>query len=116
ERALRYCGLPTTEDNVRRVGGLLWDWLTTSDILSRIGSGDYQMRLSRLFFSVPVEGWTQCSRCQRLYYDGLSLPCPHPACGGEMVTADLEERNRNNYYYQLLKRDLVPLRVEEHTA
>jgi ATP-dependent helicase YprA (DUF1998 family) len=116
ERALRYCDLPTTEENVRQVGRNLLDWLTTSDILAGVGSSGYQIRLSRLFFSVPTEGWAQCSRCQRLYYDGLNLPCPHPTCGGKMIAADLDERNRNNYYYQLLKRDLVPLRVEEHTA
>lgn len=118
ERALRYAGLPASEDDVKRVGRALWDWvLETTDILQLTGTGSYRIRYTRLFFSCPEEGWGRCSRCQRLAHDANELPCAHSNCSGTVQPiTTVNHTQAPNYYFNLYNQKPIPMRVEEHTA
>lgn len=118
QRALEHAKLPAKSANVEHLMDAIWNWLITeSDLLVGIGGGRYRIALNRLFFSTPQTDWCRCSRCQRLFYRADALPCPHPTCGGGLEPIeDLNTIQEQNYYFQVLRKDLIPLRVEEHTA
>lgn len=117
KKALDHAHRPTTEAEVRRVANLIWDWIREQRILTGSSSDGYRISLPYIFFNSPRDGWYQCNRCQRLGHEAAALPCPHPTCQGTMRPIDnLEAIIGENYYYQILGRDMLPLRVEEHTA
>lgn len=118
ERALRHAGLAPSEEDVKRVGRALWDWLLeATDILQSSGKGCYRIRHTRLFFSCPPEGWGCCNRCQRLAHHATALPCAHINCGGTIQPiTDVDPMQAQNYYFNLYSRTPIPMRVEEHTA
>lgn len=115
EKTLRQCGLPHEDDNVVAVLQILWDWLTApdSDMMdtSQPAAG-FQIRHERLFFKTDIPCF-QCNQCRRYSYRTAALPCPHPHCEGKLVPAELPT---DNFYVTKLRAELVPMRVEEHTA
>jgi len=114
-KVLRSKGLPADDENVVRVLGTILDWLTLeSDILdvSRPKEG-FQIRHDRLFFRTDAS-WHRCDQCQRLTSRGDALPCPHVHCRGTL--RPVEKLDSDNFHYEDLRQNLVPLRVEEHTA
>lgn len=117
EKALTSARRPATEAAVYKTADQLWDWSREQRILIGSPSGGYRLSLSHIFFNSPRDGWYRCNQCQRLGYQAAALPCPHPTCQGTMsVVESLEAAVGNNYYYQVLGKDMIPLRVEEHTA
>lgn len=115
EKMLRHCGLPHADDDIVDVLQVLWEWLTApgSEIMdtSRPSAG-FQIRYERLFFQTKVPCF-QCQQCRRYSYRTASLPCPHPHCEGTLEPAAPPV---DNFYASKLRADIVPMRVEEHTA
>lgn len=119
ERALKHVGQPATPDDIQRVADALWDWLTQPEngVLTSIDSGKYRIHYNSLYFSAPSSGWGRCDKCQRVYHNAESLPCAHPTCGGVVrSTDDISSIQDHNYYYKILHNELIPMRIEEHTA
>jgi superfamily II DNA/RNA helicase len=109
-------GLPNSNEDVCDVLNSIWDWIIEkTDIFEGDASSGYQLSLRHLFFS-SRQNWYRCTKCQRLYYRGSSLPCPHPHCGGQIISIDIQNIQENNYFYHLFKKDIIPIRTEEHTA
>src|SRR5690606_39971147 len=70
----------------------------------------------RLFFTAQGE-WYECDQCHRLSSRGAGgLICPRPSCGGHLQPADVDTVLEDHHYRHIFTRDLVPMRVEEHTA
>lgn len=115
EKALRHCGLPHQEANVVDVLQLIWEWLTAPDSTimdtSRPADG-FQIRHERLFFRTNIPCF-QCTHCRRYSYRSAALPCPHPHCEGKLEQANPPV---DNFYASRLRAEIVPMRVEEHTA
>jgi len=108
--------LTDSESDVISTLNHIWFWLVEkTKILKGSANEGYRIDRSRLLFTTEVN-WFRCKNCQRLSYRGLSLPCPFPYCGGELEKIDIESIQESNYFYHLFKRELVSIRVEEHTA
>lgn len=108
--------LPSTDEAVESALTKLWDFLIeNTDILDGSLEDGYQLNLGRFFFQRDFSLY-QCQQCLRLSSAGLSLPCPSPNCGGSLVRIENKESLFDNYYYQLFQDNLIPIRVEEHTA
>ena len=117
EKVLASLGLSSDEAAVRHVLETTWRWLIDeSRIMVGSTADGYRISADALFFHAPTADWYRCERCQRLRHGDNSLPCPNPRCGGRLVPVDLQEGNRRNYYYQVLRQPMIPMRVEEHTA
>lgn len=113
-KMLKATGQSDTAGNIERALGLIFDWLVNdSDLLDGSAADGFQLRYDRLFFNHKAK-WYRCDTCQRLSARGDSLPCPHPNCTGVMHPFETSEVE--NFYLDLFQRDIVPLRVEEHTA
>lgn len=115
EKMLRHCGLPHEDEDVVAVLQTLWEWLTApgSEIMdTRRPSEGFQIRHERLFFQTKIPCF-QCQQCRRYSYRTASLPCPHPHCEGTLEPASPPV---NNFYASKLRAEVVPMRVEEHTA
>jgi ATP-dependent helicase YprA (DUF1998 family) len=114
-KVLRSKGLSADDEHVARVLGTILDWLIEqTDILdvSRPADG-YQIRHDRLFFCTDAR-WCRCDQCQRLSSRGDALPCQHVHCRGTL--RPIKKLDSDNFHYKDLQQELVPLRVEEHTA
>ncbi len=108
--------LDSSESAVIQTLTSIWDWLIEeTDIFEGSSSDGYRIRPERFFFDTDFE-WYQCKRCQRLTYRGNFLPCPFLHCGGDLEIVDISSIQNKNYYYKLFKENLIPIRVEEHTA
>lgn len=109
-------GLPNTDEDVYNVLNSIWNWIIEkTDIFEGHAGSGYQLSLRHVFFSTH-QNWYRCTKCQRLYNRGSSLPCPHPHCGGQIVNIDIQSIQENNYFYRLFKKNIIPIRTEEHTA
>jgi len=96
--------------------GDIWEWLIDeTDVLLGSPENGFQLNSDRLFFTTNLH-WYRCNKCLRLFYRGNSLPCPFPDCGGDLQSIDINFLQKNNYFYNLFKKELIPVRVEEHTA
>lgn len=116
ELVLRKNDLNSDDHSVIKTLNTIWKWLINeTDVFKGEDSSGYQLRTSRLFFMVGLN-WFQCTKCQRLFYRGDSLPCPSPECGGDLKAIDINVLQKNNYFYNLFSQTLIPMRVEEHTA
>lgn len=116
KRILEFNQINCSENNVINVLTLIWDWLINlPGLLSGSASDGYQIDPAYIYFYKP-EQWFRCKRCQRLFYRGTSLPCPYPHCGGELEPIDLTSSLQHNYYFNLFRQELIPIRIEEHTA
>lgn len=96
----------------------IWDWLTSEDNQLLVGAPQegYRLDYSRLLFTTQAT-WYQCKKCQRLNaHSNPKIPCPHKHCGGELEQIDINAVMGGNYFYNNMYRDVVPLRIEEHTA
>jgi superfamily II DNA or RNA helicase len=108
--------IDSSDENVKNVLTKLWDWMVgEGEILSGTPIEGYRLKLDRVLFSTQFN-WFRCDKCQRLSYRGSSLPCPRARCGGTLKPIDIDQTQANNFYYNLFKKDLIPVRVEEHTA
>lgn len=117
EKILRHKGLNHDEASVIRALEIILDWLIDqSSVLdtSRPAIG-FQIRHDRLFFQASAQ-WYRCDQCQRLNCRGNSLPCPHPHCQGTLHPVEIDRYNRENFFYNNLRQQLIPMRIEEHTA
>jgi len=116
QRVLEMNHLDSTDEKVKFTLTAIWDWLVEVEGLfvgtSTIG---YQLNPNHFYFDTHQE-WCRCKECQRLSYHGTLLPCPHPHCGGELQPVEIMAAQSQNYFYNLFKQPLIPIRVEEHTA
>lgn len=109
-------GLDYSATLVEDVLTKLWDWIIEeTDIFEGSTEKGYRLNTSRFFFDTVSTGF-RCKKCQRFSYRGTSLPCPFPHCGGDIEPVDIFSEQQKNYYYQLFNENLIPIRVEEHTA
>ena len=110
-------GLPHHEEAVINALICIFDWL--SDPENRIMAGSstegYRIDYNNLVIQT-TDQWYRCRSCQRLYAHGPQLPCPHIRCDGRLEPVDIEQCQKDNYFYRSFDREVVPLRVEEHTA
>ncbi len=116
-KILRYKGLPHDEQSTILAMENILIWLINrTDILDTSRHSDgYQVRHDRLFFQANSK-WYRCDQCQRLNNRGQALPCPHPHCEGSYQPVDIADLRGKNFFYDNLRQELVPMRVEEHTA
>jgi len=117
QRVLVCNNLDSSEDNVKNVLNVIWDWLIKDVPGLMVGSASdgYQLDPRYLYFDTSQQ-WYRCRNCQRLSYRGDSLPCPYPNCGGEFEPVEINMIQKQNYYFNLFTQPLIPIRVEEHTA
>lgn len=105
---------PATERDVEAVLTHILNWLLDeTELFEGRPSDGYQLNLDHLFFSTQSK-WFRCTNCLRLSPHGTELICPHPACTGKLEP--FEPEGRPTFYTQLFQREIIPLRVEEHTA
>ncbi len=107
--------LVATDDAVRNTLDVIWKWLIEKQLLDGSPSEGYQLCHDHLFFR-PDCAWYRCTRCQRLQYRGDWLPCPQPNCGGKLQLLSDPTSLRDNFFFWAFDRELIPMRVEEHTA
>ena len=113
---LKVNGLPADDKVVEDTLSAIWEWLVReSDLLDGRPADGYQLHYRALFFRTDYD-WYRCERCQRLHYRGDSLPCPQPNCGGVLHPIPHRDDLRDNFYFWVFDRSVVPMRVEEHTA
>ena len=114
---LRHFQLNANDAAVEEVLNAIWDWLISeeTDLLKSAGGGAYRLRHDRIFFRGDME-WFRCTQCQRLSCRGKALPCPHPECHGILEPFDSTSLRESNFFYGVYKREVIPMRVEEHTA
>jgi len=95
----------------------IFDWLIVPENRTMTGSPTegYRIDYNNLVFQT-TDQWYRCRSCQRLYAHGPQLPCPHIRCDGRLEPVDIEQCQGANYFYRSFDREVVPLRVEEHTA
>lgn len=110
-------GLDSSEESQARILNAILDWLLDeTDLLNGSAADGYQLAYDRLFFTAQGE-WYECDQCHRLSSRGAGgLICPRPSCGGHLQPADVDTVLEDNHYRHIFTRDLVPMRVEEHTA
>jgi hypothetical protein len=106
-----------SDENVVAVLTAIWDWLIREPdgLFEGSATDGYQLNLSHILFDTR-QNWFRCKKCQRLSYRGTSVPCPHPHCGGEYEPVDITSIQQHNYFFNLFQEDMIPIRVEEHTA
>jgi len=108
--------LDASDENIKKVLTDIWDWLVDeTDILTGSPTDGYQLTTNSILFSTQFK-WYRCKKCQRLLYRGTTLPCPYPNCGGKIEPVNISITQKENYFYKLFLEDLIPIRVEEHTA
>lgn len=117
EYVLKAFGMDASEEAIKRTLNAIWDWLImpSNELLVGSSTAGYRLNHRKLFFDNCLT-WYKCQRCQRLSYRGDSLPCPHPHCGGQLEAVDIAMMQGDNYYFNLFRQPLIPIRVEEHTA
>jgi hypothetical protein len=116
-KVLQDSGLASSEDAQEEALNLMLTWLLEeTDLLIGSPAEGYQLAHDRVFFTTGVS-WHICDQCHRLssYGEG-NLPCPHPACTGHLHKTEVEAVLEDNYYRRIFDRNLIPMRVEEHTA
>ncbi len=117
QQVLKSNHLDASDESVKRTLTAIWDWMICEVKGLFVGSAanGYQIDFNSLFFDTR-QRWYRCRKCQRLSYRGTSLPCPYPRCGGEIEEIDIASTQNQNYFYNLFKQPLIPIRIEEHTA
>ena len=110
-------GLPHHEDAVIDVLTRIFKWLINpkNRIMTGSSTEGYRIDYDNLLFQT-TDQWYRCRSCLRLYAHGPQLPCPHIRCDGRLEPVDIEQYQKANYFYRSFDREVVPLRVEEHTA
>lgn len=117
KKILEVFNLDASEEAVKDTLSDIWDWLVgqSNDLLVGSSAEGYRLNHNRLYFD-NRQTWYKCQRCQRLSYRGDTLPCPHPHCGGRLEAIDINVEQGGDYYFNLFQQNLIPIRVEEHTA
>jgi hypothetical protein len=117
QRILEANGVNASMENVGNVLTEIWDWLLQEGdgLLTGSAASGYQLNYEFMTFDTK-QNWYRCTNCLRLTYRGTSLPCPHPYCGGRLEPVDIVTTQEQNYFYNLFKQPVIPIRVEEHTA
>jgi len=110
-------GLQDDEGNVIDVLSFILNWLREkTDLLIGPPSNGFQLAFDRLFLTTTSQ-WYQCDQCHRFSPRGKGgLICPHHACRGNLISSDIKNTLAENYYRRIFDRELIPMRVEEHTA
>jgi len=117
ERVLKANKLPsdtkTVEDALRHI----FDWLKDAELLVGTPQLGFRVAINKISLSHKHE-WSRCYHCQCLNaHYATNLPCPRHNCLGELKPIDnLDKEIGSNFFYQSFSRNVVPLRVEEHTA
>ena len=109
--------LDASEENQETVLNEIFTWLLgKTDLLSGDASDGYRLNFRRIFFTNDAV-WYKCDQCQRISSrGGVGLPCQHPRCEGTSVPILIDSFLEENRYHTVFTRDLIPMRVEEHTA
>lgn len=108
--------LDSSDENITKVLGIIWDWIIDeTDIFSNSTENGYQLNPNRFFFRTDLN-WYRCKKCTRLSYRDNTLPCSFQNCNGTLEKIDINQTQSNNYFYRLFKKDIIPVRIEEHTA
>lgn len=117
KQVLKDANLPSGEDAQIDVLNNVFDWfLDETDLLRGTGADGYWLAYDRIFLTTKSE-WFQCDQCNLMSSRGHGgLICPRPSCTGHYIPVEIESALEENYYRHIFKRDLVPMRVEEHTA
>lgn len=110
-------GLPDEKQHQIETLNAVFDWLLEdSDCLDGSASEGYQLAYNHIFLTSSSD-WYQCSQCSRLSSRGVgNLVCPHHSCNGRLTQIDVEAVMGDNFYRRIFSRELIPMRVEEHTA
>lgn len=109
--------LPHSPEDARFLLDKIWVLLTeeVKGFFTGSPQNGYQLDPKHIFFN--NEGhWSRCKKCQRLSFRESNVPCGSMNCGGELEEVDPAVVNDSNYYYQVFQEQIIPLRVEEHTA
>jgi len=108
---------PENEDSQKMVLNSILTWLRDeTELLDGSASEGFQIAYNRLFLSTTSQ-WYQCDQCHRFSPRGNGgLVCPHHTCRGILSSADIENILSDNFYRRIFDRELIPMRVEEHTA
>lgn len=116
-KVFRYKGLANDESSIIQALENIFDWLIErSDLFdTRRPDMGYQLRHDRLFFQANAQ-WYRCNQCQRLNCRGSVLPCPHSHCHGTLQPIERDDLIQKNFFYDNLHQQLIPMRIEEHTA
>lgn len=117
EKILKANHLPHDNHVVKQALNHMFDWLIDTDNEIMVGSPEegYRIDYEILIFDTQSQ-WYQCKKCQRFNAHGNHLPCPQPYCGGALESVDIDVLQADNFFYQSFVKDVVPIRVEEHTA
>ena len=116
-KVLRYKGLEHDDKAIIQALTDILDWLIyESDLFDTSRPEDgYQLRHDRLFFQAHAQ-WYRCDQCQRLSSRGNALPCQHAYCQGTPQPLEIADLGKKNFYYDTLRKTIIPMRIEEHTA
>ena len=116
-QVLQNHGLPHHEEAVIDALIRIFEWLIDPEngIMTGSPTEGYRIDYNILVFHTTNQ-WYRCRSCQRLYAHGPQLRCPHIRCDGRLEAVDIAKCQKDNYFYQSFDREVVPLRVEEHTA
>lgn len=117
KQVLQNHGLPHHEDAVIDALTQIFEWLRDPEnrIMTGSSTEGYRIDYDNLVFET-TDQWYRCRSCQRTYAHGPQLPCPHIRCNGQLEPTNIKRRQKDNYFYRSFHREIVPLRVEEHTA
>ena len=116
EGVWRKLGKPIEEATTTKILENIWEWLTRESGLLNQKTGQYQLDHKRLFFQYHENvWWYRCEKCRRISYRGDEFGCQHPHCNGNLIFEEAPQRS-DNFYYQRFLQELIPMRVEEHTA
>ncbi|MFC1878911.1 DEAD/DEAH box helicase [Chloroflexota bacterium] len=110
-------GLPNGEEAQKEVLNAVFDWLwDETDLLDGSASEGYHLAYDRIFLSTEGK-WYQCEQCRRFSPRGTGgLVCPHHNCKGKLSLIEIDTSLDDNFYRHIFSRELIPMRVEEHTA
>lgn len=114
---LQKYNLDNTMEDVRSFLRRIWDLLVEKipGLFHGIPQDGYRLNHEHIFFESKGV-WSKCKRCQRLSFRSSDIPCGFQNCGGDLEIIDVAQEQENNYYYQTFIEDIVPIRIEEHTA
>lgn len=117
QKVLEWHRLPATDDDVENTLEAIFNWLRDeTDLLVGRPSDGYRLNLEYMFLQTEGLDWCRCNQCRRLNYRGSATVCPHPYCQGTLEPISTNSFYESNYYYQNLHQNLLPIRIEEHTA
>lgn len=117
KKVLEDSNLPFSEEAQIEVLNHIYDWLLEeTDLLRGSGVEGYRLAYDRIFLTTKAD-WFKCTQCNLMSSRGHGgLICPRPSCRGHYEPVEIDSVLEENYFRHIFNRDLIPMRVEEHTA